>query len=74
MWVDFKILIEQDEVGWYIVSVPALPGCVSEGRTEEEAKRNITEAIELHLGSLARDGIPLCPGRGVKEDLVAVRL
>ena len=72
--MEFNILIEQDEDGWYVVTVPALPGCVSQGRTEEEAKRNIAEAIELHLGSLARDGVPLCPGSGAKEDLVAVRL
>ena len=72
--MDFRVLIERDEDGWYVVTVPALPGCISQGRTEEEAKRNIAEAIELHLGSLARDGIPLCPQSGVKEDLVAVHL
>lgn len=72
--MEFKILIERDENGWFIVTVPALPGCVSQGKTEEEAKRNIAEAIELHLGALARDGIPLCPGSGAKEDLVAVHL
>ena len=57
--MDFKILIEQDEDGWYIVTVPALPGCVSQGKTEEETKKNIAEAIELHLSALGRDGIPL---------------
>lgn len=72
--MEFKILIEQDEDGWFVVTVPSLPGCVSQGRTEEEAKRNIAEAIGLHLGALARDGIPLCPGSGAREDLVAVRL
>lgn len=71
--MEFRILIERDEDGWYVVTVPALPGCVSQGRTEEEAKQNIVEAIELHLGSLARDGIPLSPG-SAKEDTVAVRL
>ena len=70
--MEFKILIERDEDGWYIVTVPSLPGCISQGRTEEEAKRNIAEAIALHLGALARDGVPLCPG--AKEDLIAVRL
>lgn len=60
--MDFKISIEQDEDGWYIVTVPALPGCVSQGKTEEEAKKNIAEAIELHLSALARNGIPLYPG------------
>ena len=70
--MDFKIVIEQDEDGWYIVTVPALPGCVSQGKTEEEAKKNITEAIELHLSALARDGIPLYHRPGVKESFVAV--
>ena len=36
--MDFKIAIEKDEDGWYIVTVPALPGCISQGKTEEEAK------------------------------------
>ena len=42
--------IEQDESGYYVVEVPALPGCVSQGRTITEAKANIKEAI---LGWLA---------------------
>ena len=37
--------IEQDESGYYLVEVPALPGCVSQGRTIAEAKANIKEAI-----------------------------
>jgi predicted RNase H-like HicB family nuclease len=36
--------------------VPDLPGCISTGRTIEEIKRNIREAIELHLEGLAEDG------------------
>jgi predicted RNase H-like HicB family nuclease len=70
--MDFKIAIELDEDGWYIVTVPALPSCVSQGRTEKEAKKNIAEAIELHLSALARNGIPLYHHAGVKETFVAV--
>jgi predicted RNase H-like HicB family nuclease len=70
--VDFKIILELDEDGWYIVTVPALPGCVSQGKTEEEAKKNIAEAIELHLSALARDGIPLYHRPGVKETFVTI--
>jgi predicted RNase H-like HicB family nuclease len=70
--MDFKIVIEKDEDGWYVVTVPALPGCISQGKTEDEAKKNITEAIELHLSSLARDGIPLYQRPGTKETFVAV--
>ena len=70
--MDFKIAIEKDEDGWYIVTVPALPGCISQGKTGDEATKNIAEAIELHLSALARDGIPLYHRPGVKETFVAV--
>jgi predicted RNase H-like HicB family nuclease len=72
--MEFKIVIEKDEDGWYVVTVPALPGCVSQGKTEKEAKKNITEAIELHLRALARDGIPLYNREGAKETFVAVNI
>ncbi len=38
-------VIEQDETGYYFAEVPALPGCVSQGKTIAEAKENIKEAI-----------------------------
>jgi predicted RNase H-like HicB family nuclease len=38
--------IEKDEAGYYVAEVPALPGCLSQGKTKEEAVRNIQEAIE----------------------------
>ncbi len=41
----------------YAVEVPALPGCVSDGRTREEALENIKEAIQLYLESLDEKGI-----------------
>lgn len=40
-----EVIIEQDETGYYVAEVPALPGCVSQGRTLTEAKANIKEAI-----------------------------
>jgi len=40
------VLIEQDEDGMSVVEVPALPGCLSQGVTQEEALANIREAIE----------------------------
>ena len=45
----FKVVLEPSEEGGYTVYVPALPGCVSEGDTIEEALQNIREAIELYL-------------------------
>jgi predicted RNase H-like HicB family nuclease len=39
-------IIEKDEAGYYVAEVPALPGCLSQGKTYEEAIANIKEAIE----------------------------
>ena len=41
-----QVIIEEDESGYYVAEVPALPGCVSQGRTLAEAKANIKEAIQ----------------------------
>ena len=44
-----KVVLESSEEGGYTVYVPALPGCLSEGDTREEALAHIREAIELYL-------------------------
>jgi len=40
------VVIDQDEAGYYVAEVPALPGCLSQGKTQEEALVNVKEAIE----------------------------
>lgn len=45
----FSVIYESAIEGGYVVSVPSLPGCYSEGDTLEEAQKNIQEAIELYL-------------------------
>jgi predicted RNase H-like HicB family nuclease len=40
------VVIEQDEAGYYVAEVPALPGCFSQGKTYEEAVINVKEAVE----------------------------
>ena len=57
--MDVKIVLEKDEDGFWIATVPSLPGCISQGKTKEEAKQNIKEAISLHLDSLLGEGILL---------------
>lgn len=52
---------EEDEVGGYAASVPALPGCYSQGRTVDEALAHVREAIALHLGAMRRDREPFPP-------------
>jgi predicted RNase H-like HicB family nuclease len=41
-----NVIIEKDEAGYFVAEVPALPGCLSQGKTYEEAITNIKEAIE----------------------------
>jgi predicted RNase H-like HicB family nuclease len=45
----FRVIVEQDEDGVYIASVPALQGCYSQGVTIKEAIENIKDAIKLHI-------------------------
>lgn len=53
---EYTVLIEKSDDGWFVVEVPALPGCVSQGRTRPEALDNIHEAIELYIESLEANG------------------
>ncbi len=52
-----KVILEPSEEGGYTITVPALPGCVSEGSTREEAMKNIHEAIELYLEPVEDDSV-----------------
>jgi len=53
----YEVVFEEVKEGGYTVFVPALPGCISEGDSFEEAKKNITEAISAYVESLAKDKI-----------------
>ena len=60
-----KVVIESSEEGGFTVYVPSLPGCVSEGETEQEAMQNIREAIELYLEPVNDDLAGI--GKDVRE-------
>ena len=53
------VTIDRDEDGIWIVECPAIPGCISQGDTKEEALANIREAIALCLEVRAEQGLPL---------------
>jgi predicted RNase H-like HicB family nuclease len=53
------VLLERDETGMIIAECPAIPGCVSQGQTEQEAIANIREAIIGCLEVRAAQGLPL---------------
>jgi predicted RNase H-like HicB family nuclease len=54
-----SVVIERDETGMIVAECPAIPGCVSQGSTEQEALANIREAIVACLEVRAEEGLPL---------------
>jgi len=55
----FTITIVRDEDGMFIAECASIPGCVSQGKTEEEAQRNVQDAIKETLAVRAELGMPL---------------
>ena len=55
----FNVTIERDEDGMWVAECLTIPGCVSQGKTKEQALDNIKEAIELCLEVRAEKGLPL---------------
>ena len=61
-----NVFFEPSDEGGYTAFVPALPGCISEGDTLEEARQNIREAIELYLEPIEE---PVPPEGGFVEEI-----
>lgn len=55
----FRVTIEPDEDGVFVAECPALPGCISQGKTRDEAMVNIRDAIRGYLESLKKHGEPI---------------
>jgi predicted RNase H-like HicB family nuclease len=66
----YRVVIEQDEDGVYAVECPALPGCISQGKTRDEAVANIKDAIQGYLASLKKHGEAVPPP--ITEEIVEV--
>jgi predicted RNase H-like HicB family nuclease len=56
-----QTLIYRGEDDYWIAECPSLPGCISQGRTREEAIENIREAIVLYIEALEEDNLPVPP-------------
>lgn len=59
MQYNYKILLNKEQEGGYMVTVPALPGCITQGDTIEEAVSMAREAIELYIEELQARGEPI---------------
>jgi predicted RNase H-like HicB family nuclease len=58
-----QVVLYPGEDGYWVAECPSLPGCVSQGRTKEEAIANIREAIAAYIAALEADGLPVPPER-----------
>ncbi len=64
-----KVVLEPGEDNWIVAECPALPGCITQGRTEEEALRNVREAVELWLDTESQKHLP-----GIREHAKVLEL
>lgn len=66
----FRILVEQDEEGMWVAECSTLPGCISQGKTREDAINNIKDAIDGYMQSLRKHNEPIPPQ--ITEEVVEV--
>lgn len=66
----YRVLVEPDEDGVFVATVPSLPGCLADGPTRQQALANFREAIALYLESLDAHGDPIPPP--ITEEMVEV--
>ena len=71
--MNYLVVFEKATDGTVWAEVPDLQGCFSSGNTLEEAKKNVVEAIELHLEGLKEDG-KIIPPPSARAELVAVKV
>lgn len=58
-----QVIVYPGEDGYWVAECPSLPGCVSQGKSKEEAITNIREAIEGYITALREDRLPVPPER-----------
>ena len=68
----FHVTLTQAEDGWFVAECPALPGCVSQGKDEQEALANIKEAIAAWLWAEDQKAMAQIPPSNQPEILVSV--
>ena len=72
----YKVVIEPDEDGVFVATVPSVPGVAEQGESVEEALENLKEALAFHLESMEMEGEELppsdAPGREIRNVELAV--
>ena len=70
LFMKYRVILEPDEDGMIIASVPALPGCISQGESRMEAVNNIRDAVQGYVASLKKHGEPVPPS--IDEEIIEV--
>lgn len=70
--LSYRILLRSEPEGGYTVIVPSLPGCITFGKTIEEAKKMALDAIKAYLESLKKHGEPITDDSEILEDTLNI--
>ena len=70
-WIMRQVVVVPGEDGYWVAECPSLPGCVSQGKTKQEAIANIKEAIDGYIASFEEDGLSV-PDEHFEAMVVAV--
>jgi antitoxin HicB len=68
----FTVIYEPAEEGGFIVTVPAMPGLVTEGDTIEEAREMAADAIRCYIASLQKDGEPIPDEESFRQEKISI--
>ena len=66
-----QVIVYPGEDGFWVAECPSLPGCISQGKTKQEALTNIKEAIQGYITALEEDGLPV-PDENFETLVIAV--
>ena len=66
-----QVVIYPGEDDYWVAEVPSLPGCISQGKSREEAVSNVKEAIDAYINAMKEDGLSV-PGAGRKSIISSV--
>jgi predicted RNase H-like HicB family nuclease len=71
--LSYRIILRPEPEGGYTVTVPALPGCITYGKTLEEAKKMALDAIKAYLESLKKHDEPIIDDSDILEGILSIR-
>lgn len=71
--LSYRIILRPEPEGGYTVTVPVLPGCITYGKTLEEAKKMALDAIKAYLGSLKKHDEPIIDDSDILEGTLSIR-